>query len=154
MADLKNWGRDRNPLKWLFLQTDFKNPSLLCHYNIIIIGECISFHVRFHKDLKNTAWIELWCLRSTFRPLIPNVKAKTRSRSGICEKLPKEREQENRNGIPLQCPCLEISMGREAWQATVHGVTKSWTQPSNAPCNFWFPKFRNDCSFIKNLNSD
>ena len=28
------------------------------------------------------------------------------------------------NGKPLQYPCLENSMDRGAWQATVHGVTK------------------------------
>jgi len=31
------------------------------------------------------------------------------------------------NGIPLQYSCLESSMDRGAWQATVHGVTRSWT---------------------------
>ena len=31
-------------------------------------------------------------------------------------------------GNPLQYPCLENSMDRGAWQATVHRVTKSWTQ--------------------------
>ena len=31
------------------------------------------------------------------------------------------------NGYPLQYSCLENSMDREAWQATVHGVRKSWT---------------------------
>ena len=30
------------------------------------------------------------------------------------------------NGNPLQYSCLENPMDREAWQATVHGVTKSW----------------------------
>jgi len=35
------------------------------------------------------------------------------------------------NGNPLQYPCLENSMDWEAWQATVHGVTKSWTRLSN-----------------------
>ena len=30
-----------------------------------------------------------------------------------------------RNGNPLQYSCLENSMDRRAWQATVHGVTKS-----------------------------
>ena len=30
-------------------------------------------------------------------------------------------------GYPLQYSCLENSMDREAWRATVHGVTKSWT---------------------------
>ena len=31
------------------------------------------------------------------------------------------------NGNPLQYSCLENPMDREAWQATVHWVTKSWT---------------------------
>ena len=35
------------------------------------------------------------------------------------------------NGNPLQYSYLENSMGRGAWQATVHGVTKSWTRLSN-----------------------
>ena len=35
------------------------------------------------------------------------------------------------HGNPLQCSCLENSMGRGAWGATVHGVTKSWTWLSN-----------------------
>ena len=32
------------------------------------------------------------------------------------------------NGNPLQYSCLENSMDRGAWQATVHGVAKSRTQ--------------------------
>ena len=35
------------------------------------------------------------------------------------------------NGKPLQYSCLENSMDRGDWQATVHGVTKSWTRLSN-----------------------
>ena len=31
------------------------------------------------------------------------------------------------NGNPLQHSCLENPMNGEAWQATVHGVTKSQT---------------------------
>ena len=30
-------------------------------------------------------------------------------------------------GSPLQYPCLENPMDRGTWQATVHGITKSWT---------------------------
>ena len=30
-------------------------------------------------------------------------------------------------GYPLQYSCPENPMNREAWQATVHGVAKSWT---------------------------
>ena len=32
------------------------------------------------------------------------------------------------HGNPLQYSCLENPMDRGAWRATVHGVTKSWTQ--------------------------
>ena len=35
------------------------------------------------------------------------------------------------NDNPLQYSCLENSMVRETWQATVHGVAKSQTQLSN-----------------------
>ena len=35
------------------------------------------------------------------------------------------------NGNPLQYSCLENPMDREAWQATVYGVAKSQTRPSN-----------------------
>ena len=35
------------------------------------------------------------------------------------------------NGNPLQYSCLENSMDRGDWQATVYGVAKSWTQLGN-----------------------
>ena len=35
------------------------------------------------------------------------------------------------NGNPLQYSCLENPMDREAWWATVHGVTKSGTRRSD-----------------------
>ena len=35
------------------------------------------------------------------------------------------------NGSPVRYSCLENPMDRGAWRATVHGVTKSWTQLSN-----------------------
>ena len=45
------------------------------------------------------------------------------------------------NGNPLQYSCLENSMDGGAWWATVHGVTKSWTQLSdfimNVCLTFW-----------------
>ena len=42
-----------------------------------------------------------------------------------------------RNGNPVQYSRLENSMDRGAWQATVHGAAKSWTQlkqPSTHAC--------------------
>ena len=41
------------------------------------------------------------------------------------------RSPEEGNGYPLQYSCLENSIDRGAWWATVHGVSKHWTQPSN-----------------------
>ena len=35
------------------------------------------------------------------------------------------------NGKPLQYSCLDNFVDRDAWQATVHGVTKNWTQLSD-----------------------
>jgi len=35
------------------------------------------------------------------------------------------------NGNPLQCSCLQNPMDTGAWWATVHGVTKIWTQLSD-----------------------
>ena len=35
------------------------------------------------------------------------------------------------NGYPFQYSCLESSVDRGAWQATIHGVPKSWTWLSN-----------------------
>ena len=45
------------------------------------------------------------------------------------------------HGNPLQYSCLENSMDRGAWQATVHGTTKSRTQLSDrmvhSPASHW-----------------
>ena len=49
------------------------------------------------------------------------------------------------NGNPLQYPCRESPMDREAWQATVHGVAKSRTRL----CDFTFIK--NVQQFKKNF---
>ena len=37
------------------------------------------------------------------------------------------------NGNPLQYSCMGNSMNRGTWWATVHGVTKSWTELSMHP---------------------
>ena len=42
-----------------------------------------------------------------------------------------ERSPGEGHGNPLQYSCLENSKDKGAWQATVHGVAKSWTRPSD-----------------------
>ena len=41
------------------------------------------------------------------------------------------RSPEEGNDNLLKYSCLENPMGRRAWRATVHGVTKNWTQLSD-----------------------
>ena len=41
-----------------------------------------------------------------------------------------------RNGSLLQYSCLENPMNEGAWQATVHGVAKRWTQLSDFTFHF------------------
>ena len=38
------------------------------------------------------------------------------------------RSPEEENGSPLQYACLKNPMDRGVWLATVHSITKSWTQ--------------------------
>ena len=38
------------------------------------------------------------------------------------------------NGNPLQYSCLGNPMDRGAWQATVHGITMSWTRMRDRAC--------------------
>ena len=70
------------------------------------------------------------------------------------------------NSNPLQCSCLENSMDRGAWWATVYGIAKSWTQLSDELFHFLIkPKFllvesrgrlgnfgRNGSAFLKSGN--
>ena len=48
------------------------------------------------------------------------------------------------NGDPLQYSCLENSMDREAWQATVHGVSKSQSHRTTVP----FPEIQSPSALL------
>ena len=60
------------------------------------------------------------------------------------------RQPGEENSNPLQYSCLENSVNRGAWWATVHGVTKSWIQlsPEHKPGLFQakITKEQPDCS--------
>ena len=60
--------------------------------------------------------------------LVKNLPANTGDRRDMCLFPGSGRYPKGGNGNPLQYSCLENSMDRGAWQATVHGVTKSRTR--------------------------
>ena len=49
------------------------------------------------------------------------------------------------HGNPLQYSCLENPMDRGAWQATVHGITQSWTRLN------WLSTHACTCMYISSL---
>lgn len=64
-------------------------------------------------SLKDLQGLEKCCLNRILilekhiQTTIPNVKAKIRNRSGVCEKLPKNSEQEKRPSSQLRTPQIQ-----------------------------------------------
>ena len=71
-----------------------------------------------------------YCPRSTGGTVIKNLPASVGD-AGVAGSIPGPgRFPGVGNGNPSQYSCLENSMDRKAWWATVHGVTKNWTRLS------------------------
>ena len=64
----------------------------------------------------------------------PVVKNPTASAGDLVSIAGSRRSLEIENSKPLQYFCLENSMDRGAWLATIHGVAKSQTRPSTHRC--------------------
>ena len=90
---------------------------------LFLFGTSLLFHVQFELLLPD--------LHKGFR----NGSAGTESACNAGDTgdvfLGSGKAPEGGNGNPLQYSCLENPMDREAWQATVHSISKSWTRLSN-----------------------
>ena len=64
-------------------------------------------------------------------PVVKNLPANAGDRGDTGLIPGSERSPGEGNGNPLQYACLETSMDRGAWQATVHRVAKSQMQLNN-----------------------
>ena len=62
--------------------------------------------------------------------VVKNPSASAGDQRDVCSIPGLERYPGGGNGTPLHYSCLENSVGREAWQATVHGAAKSRAQLS------------------------
>ena len=88
----------------------------------------ISKHDCFLLLLKNIYFLSVYLFgASQVVPVVKNPPTNAGDTRDVGSILGSERSLEVGNGTPLQYPCLENSMGRGAWQATVHGVPKSRT---------------------------
>ena len=63
--------------------------------------------------------------------MVKNLLANARDARDMSSVPGSGRSPGDRNGYPLQYSCLEDSMNRGTWQATVYGVAKSRTQLSD-----------------------
>ena len=70
---------------------------------------------------------ELVMDREAWSAVVPPAKARD---LGLIPGLRGSPGEGNGNTLQYSC-CLENPMDRGAWRATVHGVAKSWTRPSN-----------------------
>ena len=60
--------------------------------------------------------------------MVKNLPAKAGDVGDTGSILGPEKSPGGGNGNPLQYSCLENPMDRGPWQATVHGVSKSWAE--------------------------
>ena len=76
--------------------------------------------------------VALWYVGFPGGSVVKNLPASARDASNMVGSVPGlGRSPGGGNGNPLQYFCLENPMERGAWQATVHGITKSLTQLSD-----------------------
>ena len=101
--------------------------SLVCNVSKPLLSLCFR-----SLNLQNVAWAPwpLWCLPISF-PGGPDSKEIAHNAGDLGSSPGSGSCPGERNSRPLQYSCLENSMDRGAWQATVHGVAKSRTQLSN-----------------------
>ena len=83
---------------------------------------------RVGQDWSDLAAAATLCIRASLvAQLVKNIPA-NEGKARYSGSIPGSRRSPGGgNGIPLQYSCLENPMDREAWRATVHGVTKSQT---------------------------
>ena len=63
--------------------------------------------------------------------VVKNLRASAGNTGDVGSNLGLGRSPKGGHGNPLQYSCLENLMGRGAWQATVHSITKSQTRLSD-----------------------
>ena len=81
-------------------------------------------HITFHSMVPVYHYLLEFHWASPVAQVVENLPAN----EGVTDSIPGSGRYPGKgNGNPLQYSCLENSMDRGAWWATVHEVTQSWT---------------------------
>ena len=86
--------------------------------------------------LKNQFWVTLDEGASSVTQLVKNLPANAGDIRDVSSIPGSGRSPGGGHNYPLQYSYLENSINRGAWQATVHGVAKSWTRLSASHFHF------------------
>ena len=100
-------------------------------------GKCLQCRSGFDPWVGKIPWRREWQSTPVFLPRelhgqrsLAGYSPWSLKESDTTDRLAHTRIIEVGNGNPLRCSCLENSMDRGAWWATVHGVAKSRIQLS------------------------
>ena len=91
---------------------------------------CRQFFISFYKHLPPFTWERMgYPLQYSWASLVSSDGKELDYHEGDLGSIPGLGKSPGEgNSYPIQYSCLENSMDRGAWQATVHGVAKSQTQ--------------------------
>ena len=128
--DVKN-GSTSNTIKETIFASLIWNTIFIVYLILCIIGTILDFYpiLFFYIPVPHCLGVPVWLFGSD-------------SRESICNAVDpglipwSGRSPGEGNGYALQYPCLENSVDRRAWWATVHGLAKSQTQLSNYHFHF------------------
>ena len=119
-------------LRWLYRLTD------LIHIKYFLVAQLIKNHLQCRRPQ-----FDSWAGKTSWRrnrlptPVFMSFPGGSNGKESTCNAgdlglIPGlGRSPGGGHGSPLHYSCLENSIDRGTWQATVHGVTASWTQLSD-----------------------
>ena len=132
----------RSLLKFMSIESVILSSHLILFHLLFLPSIFPSIKVFSNESALRISWPKYWSFGSSISPsseysgLIPLRVLCISLTYSICGRLAMNGGEGN--GNPLQYSCLENPMGRGAWWAAVHGVTRSQTQLSDFPFTFHF----------------
>ena len=118
----------------------FKGESRTSAKQLLGWSESLGFSAMFWKHLANPVWlVREKAGEHKYVNVANSTLRETKKQLGFTSQLSGEG-----SGTPLQYSCLENPPDGEAWQAAVHGVTKSQTRLSDFTFTFHFHALEKD----------